>query len=454
MLLSTLLRSFGDGGKMRKNTATRAQHDTVTHEGAPAFSGTLEQELRRAVLSCLLWEKQFYESGQSIADRIVSLASALPPETVAALAIEARKVHGLRHVPLLLLTVLAKTGAGRVKLVANAIDEVVQRADEPGELLALYWAGGRKPLPAQFKKGLARAITKFDAYQLAKYDRDTSVKLRDVLFLAHAKPKNEEQAVNWMSLVAGNLESPHTWEVELSAGADKRETFTWLLQEGNLGYLALLRNLRGMVAAGVDLALIRDAIVARKGGADKVWPFRYVAAARACPQLEPWLDMALDVAIAEIPALPGKTIVLVDVSGSMDAPLSSKSDMSRCDAAAALASIVSGDLRVFTFSNRLEEVPPRRGMAGVDAILNSQNHQGTHLGQAVTMINQFPHDRLIVVTDEQSHDQVPGPAARHAYMVNVAGYKPSIAYGPWTRIEGFSESIIRYIQAAESGTAL
>lgn len=433
---------------MRLNTTAR-RYDTVTHEGAPAVTDTPERELRRAVLSCLLWENQFYESGQDIATRITTLASAVPPENVAALAVEARSVFNLRHVPLLLLTVLAKTGAGKPGLVANTIEQVIQRADEPGELLAIYWRNGRKPLPAQFKKGLAKAIKKFSPYQLAKYNRDASVKLRDVLFMVHAKPKDEQQAETWKKLVDRTLESPDTWEVALSGGADKKEVFTRLLQEGKLGYLALLRNLRNMVTAGVDYLLINNAILARNG-AERMFPFRYVAAARACPQLEPAIDTALCAAIGEIPPLSGRTIVLVDVSGSMSDPLSGKSDMTRVDAAAALASIASGNLRVFTFSNALVEVPPRRGMAGVDAVLGSQPHSGTRLGAAIEHVNGLPHERLIVITDEQAHDAVPGPAACRAYMINVAGYKPSVAFGPWVKIEGWSEGVLRYIQEIEA----
>lgn len=435
---------------MRLNVA-QSRFTIQTHEGAPAIEDKPERELRRAVLSCLLWENQFYESGHDIAARIVDLALKVDPVTLAALAVEARSTHNLRHVPLLLLTVLAKTGAGGKADVAGTVEKVIQRADEMGELLAIYWRDGRKPVPAAFKRGLARAARKFDAYRLGKYDRDNaSVKLRDVLFITHAKPKDAEQAEVWKKLVAGELESPDTWEVALSGGADKKATFERLIREGKLGYLALLRNLRNMVAADVDLGLIRDAVVARKGGAERVLPFRYIAAARACPQLEPAIDQALCQSISEMAPLPGRTIVLVDVSGSMDAKLSGKSDLSRMDAAAALASIISGQLRVFTFSEGLAEVPPRRGMAGVDAVIRSQPHGGTWMGAAVAHINQIEHDRLIVITDEQSHDQVPLPRVKKAYMLNVAGAKPSVAYGPWTRVEGFSEGIIRYIATVEN----
>ena len=426
-----------------------------THEGAPAAVLTDEQRLRRSVLSCLLFENQFYEDGQEIAQRIEETAARVAPETVAALAREARHQFHLRHAPLLLLKVLARTGAGRPGLVADTIADVISRADELGEFLSVYWVGRepgdrkRPPLSDQVKKGLAKALQKFDAYQLAKYDRDEPVKLRDVLFLVHAKPKDAAQEEMWRKLAARELESADTWEVALSGGADKREAFERLLRENRLGYLALLRNLRNMVEAGCDTELVREAIVARRG-AQRVLPFRYVAAARACPQMEPWLDQALCEAVAEMPILPGRTIVLVDVSGSMDSKLSGKSDLRRIDAAAALASIIPGDLRVFTFSNEVVEVPPRRGMAGVDAVIGSQPHQGTFLGKALETINaQRKHDRLIVITDEQSHDQVPQPAARLAYMVNVASYRNGVGYGRWVHIDGFSESVLRFIHEYE-----
>jgi hypothetical protein len=200
-----------------------------------------------------------------------------------------------------------------------------------------------------------------------------------------------------------------------------------------------------MAEAGCYEPLVKTAILSRIG-ADRILPFRYVAAARACPQMEPTLDIALLASISELPTLEGKTIVLVDVSGSMDAPLSERSDMTRMDAAAALAAIIpSQDLRVFTFSDRTVEVAPRRGMAGVDAVINSQHHSGTYLGQAVVDVSRHPHDRLIVITDEQTFDRVPEPSCEHAYMINVASNQRGVGYGAWTHLDGFSENVIRYM---------
>lgn len=438
---------------MSKSNVRPVVPKVSTAEGTPAYPHMKPiQALRRTVLSCLLWEGEFYEDGATIGDRIKALAKAVKPEQLASLAIEARTVHNMRHVSLQLLVELAKNGSG--KMVGDTIYQTIQRADELSELLSLYWKNGKTPISKQVKLGLARAFRKFNAYQLAKYNQDGAIKLRDVLFLVHAKPQDVDQRLTWMQLVNGTLPVPDTWETNLSAGEDKKETWERLLQDGKLGYLALLRNLRNMTQVGVNGDLIISALRARKGGAEKVFPFRYVAAARACPQLEPIIDEALCAAIKELPKLTGTTVVLVDVSGSMVHPLSGKSDLSRMDAAAALASLINGDkLRVLTFSDHLKEVPPRRGMAGVDVIIKSQPHSSTALAMAIREVNEkVPCDRLIVITDEQSTDgRIPDPKAGLAYMINVASNKNGVGYGKWIHLDGFSESVIRWIHAVETG---
>jgi len=431
---------------MRLNTAASIPK-TYTHEGAVAKRISAEQALRRSVLSCLLWEREFYEDGKSIADRIIESAAACSPDVVSALAIEARNAHGLRHAPLLLLMDLIRRGGSGV---ADTIAGTIRRADEMAELISIYWRDGKKPISKQMKLGLAKAFGKFSEYQLAKYDREGPVRLRDVLFLAHPKPKDDEQDALFKRVANKQLVTPDTWEVSLSGGSDKKETFERLIADGKLGYLALLRNLRNMMDAGCDRELVANAIVARKG-AELVFPFRYVAAARACPQLEPFIDQALCESVASGPRLSGVTAVLVDVSGSMDYPLSAKSDLKRIDAASALASVINGDVRMFSFSEQITEVPPRRGMSGIDAIVRSQPHGGTYLGAAITELNrQVKHDRLIVITDEQTHDRVPDPVAPNAYLINVASAKNGVGYGRFTHIDGFSESVIRFIHESEN----
>jgi hypothetical protein len=420
-----------------------------THEGASAARMTNLQALRRSVASCFLWEKEFYEDGQTIADRIETLAAQCAPAQVAALAIEARNSFGLRHAPLLLLCTLAKTASG-TSLLSDTMPSVIKRADELTEFVAMYWRRGKIPLSKQVKLGLAKSFLNFDEYQLAKYNRDGAVKLRDVLFLSHAKPDTPEREALWKRLADNELVTPDTWEVALSAGADKKETFERLILENKLGYLALLRNLRNMIQANVSTGIIREALA--KGYTGNVLPFRFVAAARAAPQLEPAIDEALIRRVEAQAQFTGTTWILVDVSGSMDDKLSAKSDMSRMDAAATLASVFPGDKRVFTFSTRMVEVPPRKGMAGVDSIIRSQPHGGTYLGQALaTLYGLGKFDRLIVITDEQTADRIPDPVCGKAYMINVASAKNGIGYGKWTHIDGFSENVFKFIAEHEAG---
>lgn len=426
-----------------------------THEGGKAKRIKPIYALRRSVLSCLLWEREFYEDGEDIAQRISGLAAEVDAHSLAQLAWEARHQHKLRHVPLLLLSALATHHRDEPKIVRDAIAQTLDRADEPGEFLALHarlsgtdTGNVKSVLSKSIKNGVGRAFRKFDAYQLGKYrGRRSGISLRDILRLTHPKPKDDAQAALWKSVIDDTLPSPDTWEVALSGGADKRETFERLLAERRLGYLALLRNLRNMVEAGVDDAMIRQAIVARNGGAHRVLPFRFIAAARAMPQFESELDEAMLENIDENQTkMLGMTLVLVDVSGSMFNSLSAKSDLTRMDAAASLACIVPCERkRLFTFSNQLVEVPPRQGMAGVDAIVRSQRNLGTHIHEPVAKLNTLPHDRLIVITDEQTFDSPPDPVARQAYMINVASYQHGIGYGAWTHLDGFSENVLRFI---------
>ncbi len=419
-----------------------------THEGAPARHITPELQLRRSVLACMLWESQFYEDGVEIAGRIRELVPKVEANKVAALAIEAREKMKLRHAPLLLVREMARLASQRA-LVGETLQRVIQRPDELSEFVAIYWSEGRAPLSKQVKKGLASAFGKFDEYGLAKYDRPGPVKLRDVLFLTHPKPRDEAQVALWKRLVEGELQTPDTWEVALSGGADKRETWERLLEERKLGALALLRNLRNMQEAGVKERMVRDALKAMK--TDRVLPFRFIAAARYAPQWEDALEQAMFGGVEGAAKLPGKTVLLVDVSGSMDYQLSARSEMKRTDAAYGLAILlreICEEVEVYSFSDRTVRVPSRRGFALRDAIENSQPHSGTYLGQAVNDV-AGRYDRLIVITDEQAHDSVPGPKGK-GYVINVASYKNGVGYGKWTHIDGWSESVVEYIRALEA----
>ena len=407
-----------------------------------------ERQLKRLTLASMLWEDQFYLDGKTHAELVRDLVAKVAPQKVSALALEARTKFKLRHIPLLLARELARHG----KLQAQALTDVIQRPDEMSEFMSIYWQEGKSAVSNQVKKGLAACFNKFNEYQLAKWNKNShAVKLRDVMFLSHPKPQSPEQTALFQRIARDTLETPDTWETQLSAGADKCGTFTRLMSEKKLGALAFLRNLRNMRDSGVSDSLIRD--YAATVDVSKILPFRYIAAARIVPQYEDMLETMMFRSLATHQKILGKTVLVIDVSGSMfGAKVSEKSELDRFDAAAALAMLcreVCEQVEIYSFSNSAVLVPPRRGFALREAISSSQHHSGTQLGAAMSQINaRESYDRCIVFTDEQSYDRPAAPRGK-GYVVNVATYQHGINHNAWLEINGFSEAVIDYIQALE-----
>lgn len=429
-------------------TAYRQNVRAVTHAGTAVRAISAEKQLVRMTLANMLWEDQFYVDGKKSSEVIADLVKKCDAKFVSNIAILARTQFKLRHVPLLLARELARTS----RLAAHVLNAVIQRPDEMSEFLSIYWKDGKIPLANQVKKGLATAFAKFNEYSLAKWDKNSAaVKMRDVMFLVHPKPASPEQAALFKRVADNALATPDTWETELSAGADKGQTFTRLMAEKKLGALAFLRNLRNMVQSGVNESMIRE--YAKTLDVSKVLPFRYIAAARIVPQFEDMLEAMMLKSLESHEKLPGKTKLYVDVSGSMfGAKISAKSDLERFDAAAALAILcreICEEVEIYSFSYDAVRVPARRGFALVEAIRNSQQHGGTNLGSSLKS-SASKCDRVIVFTDEQSHDTVNAPAfGAKGYVINVAAYQNGVNHDKWLTVSGFSEAVIDYIQAVE-----
>jgi hypothetical protein len=442
---------------------TKSVNAERTHEGASASILTPEQQLSRSVMACMLWEDSFYENGVDVATRITELVKKVPPEFAAACAYHARTKMKLRHMPLLIVREMARIDTHK-GLVARLLPDVIQRPDEITEFLSIYWKDKRQPLSAQVKKGLAAAFRRFDAYQFKKYDRDTQVKLRDALFLCHSKPTDApgdkytraerkaggERVLSsdekmYQEIIARDLAQIDTWETRLSGGEKKETAFADLMASKKLGALAFLRNLRNMQEASMDKAVVKAYAESLK--LDRVLPFRFIAAARAVPTWEDIIEPMMLKCLEGHEKLWGKTALLVDVSSSMNCSISSKSDLSRVDAAYALGILlreVCEDIDIFTFSDGLAGIAPRRGFALRDAMHNSQRHNGTFLGRAVEVANRKKFDRIIVITDEQTADSVASPHGL-GYIINVAAYKNGVGYEKWTHINGWSEAVIDFI---------
>lgn len=326
----------------------------LNHEGAKVYKLSPEVELYTLVCTMALQPK-FYEMPKEQVERVVSLVACVDAEFVAKLAIYARRAMHLRSIPLLLIVELARVHSGD-NLVGRTIDPVVMRADEIMELLMCYqW---RNPQPGikklsklshQVQVGLQAAFNKFDEYQFAKYNRSNlEVKLRDALFLIHPKAKDDAQQIIFDKIASDTLDTPYTWETELSAlGTEqfdgkeaKQAAFArkWceLVASGKLGYMALMRNLRNILEANVDEQTLMDVAerisnpheVARA----KQFPFRYLAAYKELltvpstntPLLLEALEEAASVSADSIAGFSpeSKVMIACDMSGSMRHPIS------------------------------------------------------------------------------------------------------------------------------------
>ena len=436
--------------------------------GVRAYQFSDEVTLRRLVLAAFLTEDSV-----ELKREIAALIPNVNPIAVHEIAVSARKEFALRKVPLFVAREMARSVAHR-KFVADTLEQVIERPDELGAFLELYWGGakagsGREPLPRQVRLGLARAFAKFNEYALSRYDRKSaSFSMQDIIRIAHPAPTSPEQAELYHKIAKGiDLPAVDDWEHELSSSTDKLASWNGLIQRRRLGGLALLKNLRNMIQAGVSETDIVSAV--QENIFKYVLPFRFISATRELErsgikissELRDALEAAMLHGLADFPRLLGDTVFLVDVSGSMQRDLglsftdrrgrSVASPMTRSDGASSLAMLlreVCESPLIYKFHTRIHEVKGRGFELG--KLLQYEN-QGTTLGACLL---QAKHDmelrnitpkRLIVLTDEESQDEVGAGFAEHNYLINVKSAKHSVGFGPWVRLVGFSEHIVRML---------
>ena len=235
-----------------------------------------------------------------------------------------------------------------------------------------------------------------------------------------------------------------------------------------MGLMALVRNLRNFdeagvsdeVAARVAAKLADPAEVARA----RQFPFRFLAAYKHAVSLR-WshpLEQALGHSLANVPSLPGRTLVLVDRSGSMFGGLSERTQLNRADSAAVFGTALglrATEADLVEFGTRSRRIRLRRGESVLRALDRFTNLGGTDTTSAVRA-HYRGHDRVVIVTDEQAAcslhgdptEQVPAHVPVHTW--NLAGYRaghgPSGSAGRHV-FGGLTDAAFRMIPLLESG---
>ncbi|HEV2478261.1 MAG TPA: TROVE domain-containing protein [Puia sp.] len=493
---------------MKFNVLTRKQKVTVNHEGAKAFVLTPALELYTAVATAGLSDK-FYEKSDETLARIQSLIRRNDPAFVSRLAVYAREQMYLRSIPLVLAVELAAAHKGD-SLVSDLVTRIVQRADEITELLAYYTQAngrtGRKKLgqlSKQVQKGLAEAFNKFGEYQFAKYNRDSAVSLKDALFLVHPKAKDDAQQALFDKIVRDELETPYTWEVELSklgqqkfeSGRQKDESKSakWeeLIQSNKLGYMALVRNLRNILEAGVSKDAIKKVCAyltnPKAVATSKQLPFRYLSAYRELKTIKSGytglvleaLEEAVQLSAVNIAGYDEdtKVVIAADVSGSMQKAVSANSKVMNYDIGVILAMLLQSrcaDVITGMFGNTWKMIPvPKKNILGsVQEFYRREGEVGYATNGYLVIKDLLQRgevvDKVVLFTDCELWNSAGGkdhidtlwtnykrmaPGAK-LYLFDLAGYGKSplrLAGRDVFLIAGWSDKIFQVLKAIEDG---
>lgn len=315
----------------------KATTKTVNKAGGEAFSLDDQFSFAFATLTSFLKDK-FYSSENEQADTICKGVKNLDKTFVAKTALYARNEAGMRSVSHLIAAELANQVKGK-EWTRSFFDKIVHRVDDMMEIAACYFTKYGKPMPNAMKKGFAKAIGRFDEYALAKYRGEGSaVSLVDLVNLIHPKP-TDKNAEAIRKLVKGELKSFDTWEKDVSATGQvaeneeqlkelKGDAWRNLIKERKIKYFALLRNLRNILEFAPDCI---DDVCEMLTNEEQikqslVMPFRFLSAIKAVEQCSfgserkvlQAINKAIDISLNNVPKFDGKTLVVLDSSGSMD----------------------------------------------------------------------------------------------------------------------------------------
>jgi hypothetical protein len=489
----------------------------LRNEGGAYYLPDPKTELFLLAIANMVGRETFYEGAEPRAQRFTALIrhhALTDPEWTVGLLRWLRSEGAIRSASLVGAAefVHARLEAGLNGHSRQAVDAVLQRPDEPGEFLRHWTACYGRKLPMPVKRGVADAVRRlYTGRALLKYDTPSAAfRFGDVLELTHPTPDPERP---WQAavfryaldrrhhaatatppadselLVAHHalmsvpvdgrravLTAPDaadvlaaagmTWESVAGWSQGPLDAAVWEAVIPSMGAMALVRNLRNFDEAGIGETAVAE-VVRRLSDRDEVarsrqFPFRFLAAYRHADKAR-WgraLETALGHSLGNVPSLPGRTLILVDRSGSMFYADEGQTGLTRADAAAVFGTALAlraqrADLVEFgTLSNSIRLRPED---SVLDAVGRFTNCGGTSTARAVEK-HYAGHDRVVVITDEQAYGSstpvfAPIPARVPVYTWNLVGYaRCHAATGPYRHVfGGLTDAAFRMISHIEAG---
>lgn len=435
--------------------------------GGKAYSESKELQFVSILLTSFGDDKT-YRSAENTFKRLDELVMVCDKLFCAKAICYARREFGMRTITHYAASVLAKYIGGE-PWAKDFFRKVVYRPDDMTEIIACHLSRGEK-LSNAMKKGFSEAFGTFTDYQLAKYRGEgNKVKLVDVVNLVHPS-QTEKNNYAIEKLVGGHLKSFDTWEVELSAAGNdnekKKDVWRKLISENKLGYFALLRNIRNIVTLQDDElkdlalnALLNEEAIRKS----LVLPFRYSTAYNELSSLDSKamsaISRACEIACKNVPKLSGKTLIALDVSGSMSGV---------ADIAALFAAVLmkSNDCDLIKFSEN-----SRYKAVNTDDSLMTIKNNLRFSGGGTNFISIFQtadkkYDRIILLSDMQAWMQnsywVKSPSAAYnaykqkyspdckMYSIDLAGYGTlQVPENDVFCLAGFSDKIFDLMKILE-----
>lgn len=490
---------------------------TLNAKGAVAYERDLFSELFLLAVSNMVGEDRFHESATERDARFETLVRQAAVQDVRwfqgflgwlrndAFMRSASIVAGVEGAK-------ALYDSGAMNGTPRALVALAQaRADEPGEVLAYYESKYGKNFPAYLKKGVADGARKlYSEYSLLKYDTDSKgYRFADVLQLAHVKPKDSRQSdlfshaldrrygaaadvpaslhmVNardgLMKTAVGSRkgllnstllkDAGMTWEALSGWLQGPMDAKAWEAVIPSMGYMAKLRNLRNFLQAGVSPAVLRtvlsDISDPEQVAKSKQFPFRFLSAYNANKgnlKVAAALEEALEASLSNVPALSGRTLILVDRSGSMFGYHRSDQELTMADKAAIFGSALAlraEDATLVQFGSTAAEISFRKTDSVLPMLNKYRSLGGTSTAAAVRQFFKG-HDRVVIITDEQyggygyygsggdPSDVV--PANVPLYTWNLEGYRAGGKSGSMKRhtFGGLTDKAFVQIPLIEAG---
>lgn len=463
---------------------------TTTFEGGIAYTKSLEDEWTNAIFSSIL-QPRFYESAEDQESRFVELTNQMisrhSPELVANAAVFARNELGMRSISELTAAVLNSfQWDGKRKFYSKYF----RRPDGVGEVFAAIDNLGGKRSHALIR-GAADYLSSLSEYQIGKYSmRSHKYNMHDIINLTHAKSSAIDKYQR------GLLESPDTWEVKISSAEsveEKESEWKRLVEEKKLGYLALLRNLRNICKCSfASSSWIKENLVPQivnEAAIKKslVWPLQIYTAWKTLNQegigfyVETALSEAFEISTGNMPYLDGNTLVVLDVSGSMDSQFSQYGSLTIKEVCAVYASaFLVSEFRPYVdfikFGTQAKKWKKDTFTAGNQFKLISMLAENEGLGYGTDISSVFDiiskhYDRIFLFSDMQIMDPgryyLGGPTSKdlwqqyvdrfessHLYSFDLGNYRNQVVSkrSDISYITALNDTVFKVIEIQEKGT--